>query len=134
VSDAEEFGKIVDKLVGCECERSLATNSIKLRFKTRIDPRGKQYIWIDPPWQRHGPIGLATSSAEYDDARFEEWSAYFAPLDRTVLTSWRVTNDRGVVFEFVNGYRSILPPSSGKRRKEDWYSHWYARDHESKLH
>jgi hypothetical protein len=127
-TDAEEFGTIVNSLVGGACERTLATNSLKLRFETDLDPRGRRYIWIDPPWEFVSPHGRVTSSAEYDEKDFHVWSKLLAPLDRTVFENWRVNDDRSVVFDFGNGYGIVVPWEGNQRENDNWYSHWYACD------
>jgi hypothetical protein len=125
-SDVDEFGMIVTNLVGKGFERTLATNSIKLRFGTAVDPRGDHYIWIDPPWVLYGPDGPITHSGEYNEEGFKEWSQLFTPLNSNTLTAWKVLGDAGVVFYFATGH-SLLVPSVGAQRPEDrWYTHWYA--------
>jgi hypothetical protein len=126
--DAQEFGPIVDAIVGKAFERSLAVNSIKLRFGTQSDLKGTHYIRVDPPWEFHDPDGIVTTSDEYTDEGFTEWCRLFDPINSGVLESWTETADGVVVFRFKNGY-SIFPPNSSDSRDEDeWYSHWYAAD------
>jgi hypothetical protein len=127
-TDAEKYGTIVDSLVGGACERTLATSSLKLRFQTHLDPGGRQYIWIDPPWEFLSPHGQVTSAADYDEKNFYVWANLLAPLDRTVFESWQVHDDGSVVFSFVNGYRIVVPWDGNERETDDWYSHWYACD------
>lgn len=124
--DSQEFGKLVDALVGKSFERSLAVNSIKLRFGTKIDPKGTHYIWIDPPWELHSADKLVTTSEDYDEGNFNEWSLLFDPLNRDTLKSWETGENGSVVFRTGNGYMIVLPFSGGIRDEDHWYSHWYA--------
>lgn len=126
--DSQEFGQIVDALVGKTFERSLATNSIKLRFGTEIDPRGTDYIWIDPPWELRSADELVTTSADYDDVRFKEWSQLFDPLNKDILKSWEAAENGSVIFSTGNGYKIVLPFSGDIREEGYWYSHWYANN------
>jgi hypothetical protein len=124
--DAEEFAPIVDAVVGRSFERSLAVNSIKLGFGTRFDLKGTHYIWIDPPWEFHAPDGIVTTSDEYTDETFVEWSRLFEPINSGVLASWNEMADGVVIFRFENGYCIVLPNCSDST--DLWYSHWYASD------
>lgn len=124
--DAQEFGSIVNAVIGKSFERSLAVNSLKLRFGTHPDPKGTHYIWIDPPWEFHAPNGIVTTSDDYTDEGFAAWSRLFEPINSGVLASWNETADGVVIFRFENGYCIALPDCSGSR--ELWYSHWYASD------
>jgi hypothetical protein len=126
--DAEEFGAIVDALVGDRCERSLATNSIKLRFGADQDPRGGRYIWIDPPWTFWEGDREITSSFAYDAARFHAWSEVFQPLDSTVLEAWEEDGAGGSVFVFAHGYRLVVPRKHEPVSEDAWYVHWYAAE------
>jgi len=125
--DAEEFGPIVDQLVGHECERSLATNSIKLRFDTDADPRGLRYIWIEPPWTlRRGGV-LVTTSDDYTDETFRAWSRHFDVLNRTTLVAW-ASSDDGTIFQFAHDYSIFVPAAYANREYHAWFDRWYARD------
>ncbi len=128
-SDTEEFGSIVDALVGRRFERSLAVISIKLRFGTDADARGTHYIWIDPPWELYSVNQLVTTSADYNSSTFQEWSRLLDPLNSDTLESWGPGADGSVTFAFGSGFRIVLPDSEGTRERGDsWYSHWYARE------
>jgi hypothetical protein len=124
-ADAAEYGTIVDSLVGCSCERTLATNSIKLRFPGE-GQRDRAYIWIDPPWALVVGEEEVATSARYDDAHFQEWSALFQPLDSTVLESWRADERRGTVFTFKTGHKLLVPLVAGPPEGDAWNVHWYA--------
>ncbi|MFM7148664.1 MAG: hypothetical protein ACKO23_02360 [Gemmataceae bacterium] len=52
-------------LVGKPCERSLATNSLKLRFDGAPGEKGRAYIWIDPPWRLSLAGRFITGSADW---------------------------------------------------------------------
>jgi hypothetical protein len=107
--DAAEFGAIVDSLVGGRCERTLATNTIKLRFNTEQDPRGRQYIWIDPPWALFEGDRGVTTSADYDEGHFAAWIELLQPMDSTLLEAWHEDDSGGSVFVFSHGYRLVVP-------------------------
>ena len=130
--DASDFGQIVDQLIGRRFERSLAANSLKLRFGTEVGPKGTHYIWIDPPWELHGPDRIiarsSDESATAEGDQFHQWSALFDPLNANVLTAWQERKDGSTVFQFKSGHSLVLPESSKERGSEDWYSHWYATD------
>jgi hypothetical protein len=124
--DAREFGPIVDSLIGQACERTLATNTIKLRFGTELDPGGDSYIWIDPPWVLQAGDLPVTSSDGYSDETFSIWSRWFDPLNRVVFSGWSV-GPTETTFTFANGYKIIVPDADGVREEGYWYAHWYAR-------
>jgi hypothetical protein len=125
--DAEEFGVIVERLVGHECERTLATNSIKLRFDTERDPRGLRYIWIEPPWTLyHGDLVITTSD-EYTDEAFSAWNRHLDPLNRTTFVGWEGRDD-GTAFRFANEYTVFVPAGYGDREGNVWFERWYARE------
>jgi hypothetical protein len=126
-SDAEEFGPVVDALVGKSFERTLAANSLKLRFGTHAGPKGTHYIWIDPPWEFHGPDGLIADSDEYTDENFREWSQLFSPLDENFFVGWEALECGDVVFEFASGHFVVIPMIGDVRLAESWYAHWYAK-------
>ena len=124
--DAEEFGTIVDGLVGHECERTLATNSIKLRFDTEVDPRGLRYIWIEPRWYlKHGD-SVVTSSDDYTNEMFREWQRHFAPLNRTTFVGWEGRDD-GTAFRFSDNYTIFVPAGYDGRDETNWFDSWYAK-------
>src|SRR5205823_4591166 len=91
-------------LVGMPCELFLATNSIRLRFDFRGSPKGRAYIWIDPPWRLMAGGACLAGSNDYpvqDGARDEEvyqtlierWCAPFGPLDGAALAEAGVGSD-----------------------------------------
>ncbi|WP_144401624.1 hypothetical protein [Isoalcanivorax pacificus] len=122
--DHDKDVKIINGFVGRLCERTLACNSIKLRFAGK-----KEYIWIDPPWTLHGLSGCVADSSEYPGVtpEFEVWCACLNPLDRVRLTS--VEYSKGcLVLGFSNDYQLIVPPSLGEVAEDDFYHHWYASE------
>lgn len=126
-SDAEEFGSIVDELCGKSFERSLAVNSLKLRFGTHTDPKGTHFLWIDPPWEFHSSEGPITHSGEYTNERFQEWSQLFRPIDENILLGWESIRSDAVVFHFASGHFLVVPTVDDVREPENWYAHWYAK-------
>ena len=120
--DHDEDIKIINAFVGRDCERTLACNSIKLRFSEK-----GQYIWIDPPWILNNLSGAVMRSDEYpgDTSEFEEWSEALSPLDHVRLKSFDY--QRGcLVLSFNNEHTLIIPPSLAEVAQEDFYHHWYA--------
>ncbi len=124
---------IIKSLVGNSCERTLACNSIKIRFGCDIDEKGTSYIWIDPPWEFQTRDKLLTESidcpnheeANYDE-KFSEWSTIFNPLNKTVLKGVTYTTEKELELEFDGGYYIYVPYSKTKE-DDDWYEHWYAK-------
>jgi hypothetical protein len=53
---------------GAPCEFLLVTNSIRIRFDISECPKGKAYLWIDPPWRlRAGtPSSLGARAARME--------------------------------------------------------------------
>jgi hypothetical protein len=118
----------VTKLVGLECERTLATNSIKLRFVAEDKRLQGAYIWIDPPWELFHDLQLVTTSEEYVASDFNRWSEMLHPLDRTVLKAWNPSLNDATVFTFESAYRLLVPHLKGEIKEDRWYLHWYAQD------
>ena len=88
-------------------------------------------VWFDPPWEFHSVEGLLTTSADYDEETFGEWSGFFNPLNSSALESWGVNSDNSVEFLFDDGYRLFLPFDGDERDEDDWYSQWYAQDRDT---
>ena len=118
----EEDIKIINAFVGRDCERTLACNSIKLRFAEK-----GQYIWIDPPWFLDNSSGTVMRSDEYpgDAGEFEEWSEGMNPLNYVRLTSFEYRRG-SLVLSFNTEHKLIVPPSLAEVTQEDFYHHWYA--------
>jgi hypothetical protein len=133
-ADLKTYGRVLDELVGAPCERSLAANSLKLRFGCERDARGTHYIWIDPPWRLYGLSGLVAASSdhpapdspEYSREWFDRWSALFAPLDRATFTGYESLADGTLVLRFGSEFRIVLPLDESEPEEASWYGHWYA--------
>jgi len=125
--------EIIENLVGSFCKRTLAGNSIKIRFGCEIDEKGTSYIWIDPPWEFQTRDKLLTESYDcpsYEDAeyneKFSEWSNIFNPLNKIVFKGFIYTTEKELELEFDGGYYIYVPYSKVKEGDE-WYEHWYAK-------
>ncbi|OZG70329.1 hypothetical protein BTA51_26810 [Hahella sp. CCB-MM4] len=121
--------ELISELIGHTCERTLACNSIKLRFGCEVDPRGTSYIWIDAPWELQTETELVTESLDYpaEDEEFKNWSNKLNPLNKTVLVSVIFTKGKDLQLEFEGGYYLYVPYSPNEPDDDDWYEHWYAR-------
>jgi hypothetical protein len=121
-------------LLGKSCERSLATNSLKLRFDGAPGEKGRAYIWIDPPWRLSLAGRIITGSAdrpvwdgveepEVNRPLWEAWCALFDPLNRTTLVDVAVGSQwADLTLEFETGHRIDTFGNSGAGY---W---WYYRD------
>lgn len=126
----------LQSLVGKSCERSLATNSLKLRFDGKPGKNGRAYIWLDPPWRLSQSGRLITGSADWpvwdgveepdiNRPLWEAWCALFDPLNRTTLVGVSVSSPLpDLALEFGSGYRIDTFGNSG-----DGYW-WYYRNYE----
>jgi hypothetical protein len=83
-------------LIGVACERSLATNSLKLRFDCVQSDKRRVYVWMDPPWRLRLGGQLVTGSADWpvwdgvenpevNRPLWEAWCGLLDPLNRTRL-------------------------------------------------
>src|SRR5688500_1001989 len=81
---------------GAPCEFLLVTNSIRIRFDIWESPRGRAYLWIDPPWRLlkgdavstgsgDCPAEGGTDSEEDYRTRWRRWIAHFQALDQPSL-------------------------------------------------
>jgi hypothetical protein len=121
-------------LLRVPCARSLATNSIILRFDTRADPGGRAYLWIDPPWRLTASGLLVTGSMDWptwDGVEDEEvnrplweaWCAHFDPLSGAELEEVSVGLDcPDLSLHFTTGHRL---ETFGNISSDYW---WYYRD------
>ena len=121
-------------LVGVPCERSLATNSLKLRFDCLDREKGWAYIWIDPPWRLTLADKLITGSADWpvwdgveekevNQPLWEAWCALFDPLGQTTLIDVSVGSQfPDLRLDFETGHRIETFGNSGDGC---W---WYYRD------
>jgi hypothetical protein len=126
--------KTLRSLLGLTCERSLATNSLKLRFDCAQCDKGRAYIWIDPPWRLTRGGQLVTGSADWplwdgvedrevNQPLWEAWCALFDPLNRTTLVDVSVGSPPADLrLDFETGHRIETFGNSG-----DGYW-WYYRD------
>ena len=91
-------------IVGMPCNLLLATNSIRLRFDFRSDPKGRAYIWIDPPWRlmtentflagsNDYPARGAVEDNEANRSLLAQWCAHFDGLDGSALAQASVRQD-----------------------------------------
>src|SRR5262249_727136 len=121
-------------LLGKSCERSLATNSLKLRFDGAPGEKGRAYIWIDPPGRLSladrfitgsgdWPVWDGVEDPEVNRPLWEAWCSLLAPLDRTTLVGVSVASPLpDLALEFETGHRIDTFGNSG-----DGYW-WYYRD------
>jgi hypothetical protein len=121
-------------LIGVTCERSLATNSLKLRFDCVRSDKGRAYVWIEPPWRLTLDGQLVTGSADWpvwdgvenpevNRPLWEAWCALFNPLNRTTLVDVSVglqLPDLCLGFETGHSVETF-----GNRGDDYW---WYYRD------
>jgi hypothetical protein len=86
------------------CDLLLATNSIRLRFDFRTSPKGRAYIWIDPPWRLIAAGALRAGSNDYPtcdgvedneakEASLAAWCAHFDGLDGASLAEVSLGHD-----------------------------------------
>jgi hypothetical protein len=126
--------KTLQTLIGKSCERSLATNSLKLRCDGAPGEKGRAYIWIDPPWRLSHAGRLITGSADWpvwdgleapevNRPLWDAWCALFDPLNRTTLVDVAVGSqslDLTLVLETGHRIETFGNSSDGF-----W---WYFRD------
>lgn len=115
--------QIIEGFVGNVCERTLACNSLKLRFSHK-----KSYIWLDPPWTLYrSDIEIASPDdcPEQSDA-FQQWSDALNPLNRVIFTVYEYTEHGDLKLIFDNDLSLHIPSSDEPFDEEDFYSHWYA--------
>jgi hypothetical protein len=125
--------RIINSLIGSPCERSLAHSSLKIRFGCEADPKGKSYIWIDPPWEFQTADSLITESYDcpFPDEKgysedFEAWSTKFNPLNATKLLGAIFTEEKELELEFEGGFYIYVPYTQNDIADDD-YEHWYAK-------
>jgi hypothetical protein len=104
-------------LVGLPCDLLLATNSIRLRFDFRSSPKGRAYLWIDPPWRlmvggtlRVGsndyPVQDGAEDAEAYPSLLAAWCAHFDGLDGAPLAEACLGRDYpDLSLRFESGHR-----------------------------
>lgn len=123
--------ELIKELIGKPCERTLACNSIKLRFGCDNNPKGKSYIWIDPPWELQTETELVTESLDYTEEGngFQDWSKKLNPLNEVVLVGFSFTEEKELQLEFEGGYYLYVPYCPNEPDDDDWYEHWYVKKH-----
>ncbi len=121
-------------LIGVPCARSLAANTIKLIFEPSPDPRGRAYLWIDPPWRFTASGSLITGSMDWpqwDGAEnrevnqplWEAWCALFNPLNQTEIVEAQMgLIHPDLTLRFASGHQI---ETFGNTNSEYW---WYYRD------
>jgi hypothetical protein len=112
----------------------LATNSLMLRFDFAHSPKGRAYIWIDPPWRMTIAGTLVSGSADYpagggveeeevNRPLWEAWCALFDPLGSTTLTEVSVHDGPpDLRLGFASGHQI---ETFGNYSEGCW---WYYRD------
>ncbi len=117
--------KIIDSFIGRKCERTLACNSLKIRFGEKTP-----YIWIEPPWSFEKNQTKVTASIEYpeDENEFTKWSAALDPLNETIFESFKYSVEDGLLLNFINGYSLHAPTTLEAIDEDDFYNHWYASE------
>lgn len=130
----DELHIALRSLIGVTCKRSLATNSLKLRFDFNLSEKGRAYIWIDPPWRMTFAGKLVSGSADWpvwdgvenkevNQPLWETWCALFDPLDSTTLTDASVSSGTpDLRLRFASGHQI---ETFGNCRDDCW---WYYRD------
>ncbi len=121
--DHDENLKLLKELVGKDCERTLACNSLKIHFGCDFYERGTSYIWIDPPWVFVKTDEIITSSLDYPDEekQFKTWGSLLNPLNKTQLLSYDYLDEGILKLHFSENYSLLVPYFP---EKED-YEHWY---------
>ena len=121
--DLEKLKNLVCK----DCERTLACNSLKMRFGCAVDERGTAYIWIDPPWIFVKDNNIITNSDEspYDTYEFQEWCELLNPLNKTQLVSFDYLDNGNFALHFSENYSLLMPYSPNEEDDDEDYEHWY---------
>src|SRR5687767_220647 len=114
---AEALAAALRSLVGTPSELLLATNSIRLRFDFRSSPKGRAYIWIDPPWRLTAGGSVRAGSNDYparggaedeevSRSMLEAWCAHFDGLDGAALAEVSVGQGYpDLCLRFASGHR-----------------------------
>lgn len=121
-------------ILGVPCALSLATNSIKLRFEPAPDPRGRAYIWIDPPWRLTDSGTIVTGSMDWPEwdgvedpevnqPLWEAWCAHFNPLSQAAVVEVHLgPSHPDLTLRFESGHQI---ETFGNTISDYW---WYYRD------
>ena len=125
---------LLRSLIGVACERSLATNSLKLRFDCLQSDKGRAYVWIDPAWRltlagrlvtgrADWPVWDGVENPEVNRPLWEAWCARFNPLNRTTLVGVSIDPRLpDLRLDFETGHSIETFGNSG----DDYW--WYYRD------
>lgn len=127
--------KRIKRLVGRHCEKSLACNSLKIRFGCDVDERGTSYIWIDPPWIFIKNNNIITHADESPDEtiEFKEWANLLNPLNKTQLVSYDYSDKGNFELHFSENYSLLMPYTADEVDEneevpadddEHWYIHY----------
>jgi hypothetical protein len=121
-------------LIGFPIKKSLATNSLMLRFDFLESEKGRAYVWIDPPWRYSVNGKIITGSADWpywdgienknvNEPIWIAWCNLFAPLDEATLVSFEVKNAfPDLLLRFSSGH---VIETFGNTSDNCW---WYYRN------
>ncbi len=121
-------------LVGIPCKCSLTVSSLKLSFDFSQRPKGRAYIWIDPPWRLLCNGRFVTGSCdcpEWDGIEdpetnrplWEAWCGLSHLLDEASLAAAVIGQDLpDLRLQFTQGYEV---QTFGNDGNDIW---WYYRD------
>jgi hypothetical protein len=121
-------------LIGVDCQRTLAINSLKLHFDCDQSDRGRVYLWIDPPWRlslngeyvtgsADWPVWDGVQDKDHNQPLWQAWCALLDPLNRTTLVDVSVgVPVPDLRLDFETGHRL---ETFGNSNDEYW---WYYRN------
>jgi hypothetical protein len=121
----EEDLKIIESFIGRKSARTLACNTLKIRFGDKTP-----YIWIDPPWRFEKDDSKITASIDYpeDQESFRAWSKVLNPLDEATFENYEYSIKEGLSLYFSKGYSVHAPTTLDVIDEDDFYNHWYASE------
>lgn len=126
---------LIESLIGSNCQRTLACNSIKIGFNCENQYTNKPYLWIDAPWEFQTDSKLLTASSDYPDHeqigyehKFKQWSIILNPLNNTVLKRVIYNQKKELQLEFKGNYYIYVPYFPNEPGDATWYEHWYAKN------
>jgi hypothetical protein len=134
--DWADYAPLVRRLIGTRLALSLPTNSLKLMADQ--EHHGKNYLWVDPPWDLLRAGLREIGAADYPDpdgpeylVRHEAWGARVRScLEGAILREVESAADGGAIFSFEGGV--VLAVSAVERDQDEtrWYDNWYAKGDE----